>query len=76
MDMKTRGYSPRLATTHLLADLTTLPGVATARTMPPTSSRPTMIKVTLDRPSGDGSPIWTTFTIPQAREWLAIEKAD
>jgi hypothetical protein len=70
----TRAYSPRLSTVHLIADILTLRGVASCRTLPPTRSRPTMLRITLEGSSGDGQPIRSDFTIRDAREWLAHER--
>lgn len=65
-----RGYSPRLSTVHLMAEIMELPGIATVRTLPPTSRRPTMLRITLD----NWQRTYSEFTIKDAREWLASEK--
>jgi hypothetical protein len=66
-----RGYAPRLSTTHLLSDILQVSGVEKARTLPPTATRPTLIRVTLE--SRTGTLVYTDFTIREAREWLASE---
>ena len=67
-----RGYSPRASTVDLIAGILALPGVASCRTLPPTSSRPTMLRISLDHPSAtDGGPIRTDMTLADARAFLA-----
>lgn len=62
-----RAYSPRMTTTHLVACILALPGVATVRTLPPTTSRGTRLRITLE------SGVHSDFTLPDARAWLAAE---
>jgi hypothetical protein len=45
--MSKRGYAPRLSTVHLMAEVLALPHIAKVRTLPPTSTRSTRIRVTL-----------------------------
>lgn len=70
-----RAYSPRLSTASLAASIRALPGVARVDILPPASwRRRTLLRVTLTGRSGSGRTIYTDFTIPDARAWLAAEK--
>jgi len=73
-----RAYSPRLATVHLANDIAHLPGIAKVDIVSShrgTHPKPAQIKVTLDSRDGWGKPISTVFSLPEAREWFASEKA-
>lgn len=78
--MTRRAYSPRSTTVDLIAAILDRTGVARVQTIAPrhasSSTLPTMLRVTLDTPDGNGRPIYTDFTLPDARSWLAAEIAD
>ncbi len=73
-----RAYSPRAATVDLIAELLALPGVARVQTIAPrrgpSGSRPTMLRITLDAVDGQGRPVYSDFTLPDARAWMAGER--
>lgn len=75
--MSKRAYSPRMATAYLASCIRALPGIARVDIIAPVRTaydqKPTRLKVTTDGRSGDGSPIYTVFTLPEAREWYASE---
>jgi hypothetical protein len=73
-----RAYSPRLSTVWLKGDILRRPGVKSVTIIPPRRSvptRPTMLRVYLEPQGGNPEPVYTDFTIPDARAWLACEKA-
>jgi len=63
-----RGYAPRLSTVHLMAEVLALPHIAKVRTLPPTSTRSTRIRVTLDTGS------YADFKIKDLRALLVAER--
>ena len=73
-----RAYSPRLSTVHLIADILARPGIDRVQTIAPHrsawSTRPTMLRI-YSGFDGWGSPIYSDFTLADARAWLAAEKA-
>ncbi len=70
-----RAYSPRLSTAHLAGDIGRLDGIESVRILPPQTLRPrTLLRVTLTTRNPWGEPVFTDFTIPEARAWLASEK--
>jgi hypothetical protein len=77
MDMARRAYSPRRTTVDLMAAILARPGVALVRPIAPTANgrRPTMLRITLDGFDGNGRPIYSDFTLADARAWLASDKA-
>jgi hypothetical protein len=70
-----RAYSPRMSTTLLVARILARPGIAGCRTLPPTRWRPTMLRITLDSCDPNGRPVYSDFTLPDARAWLAEDIA-
>lgn len=70
-----RGYTPRRATVDLMAEIMARPGVRLARPIAPSRSKPTRLRITLDSVDGNGRPIYSDFTLPEARAWLAAERA-
>lgn len=69
-----RGYSPRWSTIHLMADIKRQPGIESVRVIPPSrSDRRTRLRVTLEDRDPHGEPVYTDFTLPEARAWLASE---
>ncbi len=67
-----KAYSPRMTTVDLAAEIAALAGVKSAR--PFGTRRGTIIRVTLEAFSL-GGPVYTDFSLADARVWLASEKA-
>lgn len=72
-----RAYHPRAATVDLVGLILARPGVKSCMTIAPRrdGSRPTMLRITLDRVDGWGKPIYSDFTLADARAWLAADTA-
>lgn len=72
--MTRRAYTPRPTTRDLIAKILDRPGIKSVRVIVPIRSawttRPTMLRVTLDDTDGWGRPIYTDFTLADARVWL------
>lgn len=68
-----RAYSPRRSTVDLMAAILGLDGISDVRPIAPSRNgrRPTMLRIYSPGFSGDGSPIYSDFTIPDARAFLA-----
>lgn len=64
----TKGYAPRMSTTHLMAEILARPGVARVRPYRPTRQSATYLRVTLENGT------YTTFSLADAREWLAADR--
>ena len=67
-----RAFVARLSTVHLIADIKTLRGIDRVLVIP--RRQGTLLRVYSGR-DGWGKPIFTDFSLAQAREWLASEQA-
>lgn len=67
-----RAYHPRYSTVHLANDILRLDGITRVTLIPPDRRRPTMLRVYTE--ARGPVPVWTNFTLPEAREFLAYEK--
>jgi len=74
-----RAYRPRPATVDLIANLMALPGISRVHTIAPTHGthpKPTMLRLVAEGRDGWGRPIYTDMTLPEAREYLALNQKE
>jgi len=72
-----RAYRPRPATVDLIARLSELPGIARVHTIAPShGSRPKPTMLRLVKEDALGIAIHTDMTLPEAREYLALNQKE